>query len=212
MRYITLIGLLMIALAGDVYAEKMYVSNVIKVTLRTGPGTEHKVVQMLLSGNEVEVLDPGGDWSHVLATSGKEGWILSRFLSPEMPSDLLLEVLQKKYDKLRIRAATLDEENKKYNEENQKLFVELAQTSTSLKKISDSYDTLKKESTDFLKLKSRYEQVTLRLQNQTSRATELNELLLQRNIKIGLLGAGVLLFGFIIGFSTKKQRRQSSLL
>jgi SH3 domain protein len=87
-----------------------------------------------------------------------------------------------------------------------------------LKKIKDlhpslnSYETLKQESADFLALKSKYEEVTANLEKQTRRATELNEMLLQRNIKIGLLGAGVLLFGFLIGFSTKKQRRRSSLL
>jgi len=212
MRYIAFVGLFMIALTGHAYAEKMYVTNVIKVTLRTGPGTDHKVVQMLLSGAEVEVIEPGGDWSHVRTTSGKDGWILTRFISPDTPSALLLAALQKKQDKLLVRAAALDEENKKYVEENQRLAAELTRASTSLEEISNLYETLKKESTEFLKLKSKYEQANLGLQRQTSRATELNELLLQRNIKIGLLGAGILFFGFIIGFSTKKQRRQSSLL
>ncbi|MFH2066344.1 MAG: TIGR04211 family SH3 domain-containing protein [Pseudomonadota bacterium] len=212
MKYMAMLGLLMIALTGDAYAEKMYVTNIIKVTLRTGAGIDHKVIQMLQTGNEVEVLELGGDWSRVRATTGKEGWILSRFLSPEMPSDLMLDALQGKYDKLLARTSVLEAENVKYIEENKRLVSELDQITASLNKISNGYETLKQESSDFLSLKSKYEEATLNLEKQTRRATELNELLLQRNIKIGLLGAGVLFFGFLIGFSTKKQRKRSSLL
>lgn len=212
MRYLVILGLLMFAVTGSAFAEKMYVSNIIKVTLRTGPGTDHKVVQMLQSGNEVEVLEPGGDWSHVQATSGKEGWVLSRFLSPDMPSDRLLDALQGKYDRLQEHAAGLEKENAKYIEENKRLSEELAVATASLSKTSSSYETLKQESSDFLAMKSKYEEATRNLEKQTKRATELNELLLQRNIKIGLLGAGILFFGFLVGFSTKKQRRRSSLL
>jgi SH3 domain protein len=212
MRYLVISGLLMLIVTGNAFAEKMYVSNIIKVTLRTGPGTDHKVVQMLQSGNEVEVLEPGGDWSHVMATNGKEGWVLSRFLSPDMPSDRLLEALQAKYDRLQERAASLEKENAKYVEENKRLAEELAVATASLTKTSGNYEALKRESSDFLALKSKYEEATRNLEEQTKRATELNELLLQRNVKIGLLGAGILFFGFLVGFSTKKQRRRSSLL
>jgi hypothetical protein len=41
---------------------------------------------------------------------------------------------------------------------------------------------------------------------------EIARLSLNRNIRWFLSGAGVLVLGFIIGFSTKKQRRRSSLL
>jgi hypothetical protein len=125
MKYMAMLGLLMIALTCDAYAEKMYVSNIIKVTLRTGAGIDHKVIQMLQSGNEVEVLEPGGDWSRVRSTTGKEGWILSRFLSPEMPSDLMLDALQEKYDKQLARTSVLEIENAKYVEENKRLASEL---------------------------------------------------------------------------------------
>ena len=170
MKYIAMLGLLMIAMTGDVYAEKMYVSNVIKVTLRTGPGTDHKVLQMLQSGNEVEVMEPGGDWSHVRATGGKEGWILSRFISPDMPSDLLLDGLQEKYDKLKARTSELEEGNAKYLEENKRLVAELEKATTSLNTISGSYESLKQESSDFLALKSKYEEATLNLAKQSQKS------------------------------------------
>jgi len=205
MKHIALACALIITLTSTVYAERMYVVNALKVTLRTGPGTDNKVVQMLESGQEVDVLEPGKDWSRVLAIGGKEGWTLSRFISPEMPSDLLLKSLTQKYDNLFAHAADLEEENKQ-------LTAELADIKDALSRMSNEYSNLKKESADFLSLKAKYEKSNLELSFQTKKVRELNETLLQRNINIGLLGAGILFFGFIIGFSTKKQRRRSSLL
>jgi SH3 domain protein len=212
MKHIALACALIVTLAGTVYAERMYVGNIIKVTLRTGPGTDHKVVQMLKSGQEVDVLEYGKDWSRVLEIGGKEGWILSRFISPKMPSDLLLKSLTQKHEKLFAHAADLEEDNASFRKENQQLKAELADIKDALSKVSDNYSNLKEESTDFLGLKAKYEKANLELSLQTNKARELNEILLQRNINIGLLGAGILFFGFIIGFITKKQRRRSSLL
>ena len=51
---------------------------------------------------------------------------------------------------------------------------------------------------------------------QTQKALELDneveKLHWNQNVRWFLSGAGVLLLGFIIGFSTKRQRRRSSLL
>ncbi|RPJ82762.1 MAG: TIGR04211 family SH3 domain-containing protein [Deltaproteobacteria bacterium] len=212
MRYFAIAGLFILALTCDAYAEKMYISDIVKVTLRTGPSLEHRVIQMLESGDEIKVLEPGKDWTLVRSTSGKEGWILSRYLSPDIPSDLVLGGVQEKYDKLLVRAASMEEANMKFIEENKKQAEELTRISASLKEISNQYELLKTASADFLELRSRYEKVTQELEKQTRRATELNKLLQRRNIQIGLLGAGVLFFGFLIGYNTKKKRRRSSLL
>ncbi len=212
MRYFAIAGLFMLALTCDAVAEKMYISDIVKVTLRTGPSLEHRVIQMLQSGNEIEVLELGKDWSLVRSTSGKEGWILSRYLSPDIPSDLVLGGVQEKYDKLLVRAASMEEANMKFIEENKKQTEELTRVSASLKEISNQYEILKTASADFLELQSRYKKVAQELEKQTRRATELNKLLQRRNIQIGLLGAGVLFFGFLIGYNTKRKRRRSSLL
>jgi len=190
----------------------MYVGNIDKVTLRTGPGIDYKIIQMLESGQEVEVLEPGKDWSHVLAIDGKEGWLLSRYISLKIPSDLQLADLTQKYEKLFQHATNLEEENTRFREENRKVTAELADVNEALSQVRDHYSNLKKEAADFLDLKAKYNKVSLELSTQTDKARELNETLLQRNIHIGLLGAGILLFGFIIGYSTKRQRRRSSLL
>jgi len=114
------------------------------------------------------------------------------------------------------QAVSLIEENKVYKKENNKLNSELKTNKEISYKIKSSYETLKKESAEFLELKSNYEKTSSKLTEQTKKAEKLEEeltkLLLHQNIKWFLSGAGVLLLGFVIGFSTKRHRKRSSLL
>ncbi|MCD4804446.1 MAG: TIGR04211 family SH3 domain-containing protein [Desulfobacterales bacterium] len=202
-----------------VQAETMYVDDIVKITVRTGPGIAHKILAMIKSGESVEVLkpeEPEKDWSLVRITNGKEGWVLSRFLKSKEPDGLVLDRLKKKHNALKNQAVSTIEENKVYKKENKRLNSELKTNKEISKKIKSSYETLKKESAEFLELKSNYEKTSSNLIEQTKKATKLEEeltsLLLHQNIKWFLSGAGVLLLGFVIGFSTKRQRRRSSLL
>jgi len=202
-----------------VQAETMYVDDIIKITVRTGPGINHKIVAMIKSGERVEVLkpeEPETDWSLVRITNGKEGWVLSRFLTPKEPDGLVLGRYKKKHNVLKNQAVSLIEENNVYKKENKKLNSELKTKKEMSDKIKSSYETLKKESAEFLELKSNYGKTSSKLIEQTKKAKkmeeELTSLLLHQNIKWFLSGAGVLLLGFVIGFSTKRQRRRSSLL
>ena len=205
-----------------VQAETLYISDIIKITVRTGPGINHKIIAMIKSGERVEVLKPEEseesekDWSLVRITNGKEGWVLSRFLKSKEPDGLVLDRLKKKHNVLKNQAVSTIEENKVYKKENKKLNTELKTNKEISKTIKSSYETLKKESAEFLELKSNYEKTSSNLIEQTKKATKLEEeltsLLLHQNIKWFLSGAGVLLLGFVIGFSTKRQRRRSSLL
>jgi len=194
----------------------MYVGYNIKITVRTGPGINHKIVAMIRSGERVEVVKPEEEWSLVRITNGKEGWVLSRFLTANEPDELVLDRLKKKHKVLTIQAVSLIEENKVYKKENNKLNSELKTNEEMLNEIRLSYETLKKESAGFLELKSNYEKISSKLSEQTKKAEKLEEeltkLLLHQNIKWFLSGAGVLLLGFLIGFSAKRQRRRPSLL
>ena len=210
------IVLLFVLFSGVVWAETMYVSDAIKIMLRTGPGVDHKIIAMIRSGEEVEVIEPDEKWTRVRLPSGKEGWILSRFLTSKQPSRILLERLKENHKALSLQAASLLEENTKLKKENKKFGLKLAENEETLAKISKSYETLKTESAEFLELKSNYEKTASQHANQTEKLKkteeELTKLLLYQNIKWFLSGAGVLIAGFILGFSAKRQRRKSSLL
>ena len=200
------------ALAGTKY----YVNDTLTITVRTGPETNRKIIGLPTVGQEMEVLKTENDWSLVRLPNGKEGWVLSRFITTETPKGIQLETLKKKYDALKDKAAALTEENKILKAENSRLGADLNTSETKLKSIDSAYETLKNDSKEFLDLQTKYKDTTSKLAEQTQKAEkyedELTKLLWNKNIKWFLSGAGVLVLGFIIGFSTKRQRRHSSLL
>jgi SH3 domain protein len=197
-------------------SDTMYVEDSIEITLRTGPGLDRKIIAMLKSDQAVQVLEPGENWTRVQLPNGKEGWVVSRYLTSKRPTRLALRELKEDYMALKARSEAMAKENKIQQEENERLRSELAASQKTLKELSQSYATLKAESGEFLDLKSKYETTAAKLSTQTEKAekleVELSELRLNHYIQWFLSGAGVLLAGFLIGFISKRQRRRSSLL
>ncbi len=215
MKRLVFIGIFLIVFSSVVKAETAYITDMVKITLRTGPGIDHKIITMVTSGQKVEVLFPDQEWSNIRTVGGREGWVLSRFLTPKKPSVLLLEKLEKKHKKLKDGLESLIKENKMLKDENKRLNLELSDSKTDHNKISESYKALKRESSGFIKLKTNYQKTMSKLSDQTKRADkfedELIQLQLRQNIRWFLTGAGVLILGFLIGFSAKRQKRRSLL-
>ena len=216
MKGLCIIVMCLILFSTPVLAESLYVSDTMKIMMRTGPGNDRKIISQIGVGKKVEVLEPGEEWSLVRLDNGKEGWVISRFLTDKIPSDIELEILKSKHEALMAKAATMQEENSLLKAENKKLNTEFAVITKKLQKTSKDYEALKIDSKEFLKLQSKFKESSSKLAEKTKKAEkfedELTKLLWNQNIKWFLSGAGVLILGFIIGFSTKRQRRRSSLL
>jgi len=211
-----IIGMCLVLFSTPVLAENKYVNDTMKITMRTGPANDRKIISLLGIGQKVKVLRKGDEWTLVRLTNGKEGWVISRFLTDKIPSNIELKVLKSKHKALMAKAATMQEENSSLKAENKKLSTKLAAGRKKLQKTSNDYEALKRESKEFLELQSKFKASSSKLAEQTKKADkfedELTKLLWNQNIKWFLSGAGVLILGFIIGFSTKRQRRRSSLL
>jgi SH3 domain protein len=220
MKIMNPIGLLVILLflifSHTAQAETKYVVEHIQVNARTGSSVEHKIVAMLESGQKVQVLEVDKDWSHVKLADGREGWILSRFLTSSEPRKLVLERLQKKYDDLNDQVTVLLEENNFLKEENQILKSELASDKKALDEIKNKYQDLKQDSSEFIELKTSEQEAELKLQELTLKAEnlerEVSDYRNQQNIRWFLAGSGVLFLGFLTGSISKRKRRRSSLL
>ena len=210
------LGVFLLSFSSIIFAETNYVSDSMKITMRTEPGTDRKIIAMLNIGQKVEVLKPGNDWTLVELPDGKQGYVLSRFLTNETPCDIKLSILEKKHEAIKTDATSLAEENNELESKNKALTAELAATLKALQDLKSDYENLKKDSTHFLELEAKYKKTTSKLEEQTQRAEkvegDLNKLIWNQNIKWFLSGAGVLLIGFLIGLSTKRQRRRPTLL
>ena len=193
----------------------MYVSDILKLTLRTGPSIENKILAVIDSGQMMEIVEFGYDWSQVQLPNGKEGWVLSRYLTPNETNNIKLQRLETKHKNLMVQAAELLEENNRLQAENKKLSTEFEANQEQLVKARTDYETLKTEAAEFLTLKTRYKRAASQLAEQTAKAQKLEEQLsrlgMNTYIKWFLAGSGVLIVGFIIGFSSKRQRRRPAL-
>ena len=198
-------------------AEKAYVFNSEKITLRTGPEANKKIIAMLPQDEPVEILkeDESG-WSLVrlLKPSGetKEGWVLSRYLVTRLPLPIQVTTLTEENSRLKTRLTSTAKECAESVVQRDKCRDKLAETSKILLDLRTSYETLKEESKGFLQLKEEHEATLaaleeirktngiLQKENDDMKASERNRWF--------LTGALVLLFGFFFGLVMGKQQRK----
>jgi SH3 domain protein len=201
-------------------AVKAYVTDSYKITFRTGPSLENKIISMLSSGQPLEILDTNGDWSHVrLLDKGEnalEGWVLSRYLTTRIPWEIQANTLRKENIALKEKLRPLEGELDSAVRREQELAAKLRETTDALQKLEKAYRSLKEGAADYLKLRDTHEVVESKLkfaQAEVQKLTSENEKLRvsERN-KWFAIGALVLLCGFIIGLIIGRQqkRRRSS--
>lgn len=169
------IPLILVLMTGQAYGA--YVNDNLKITVRTGAGTDHKIITMIQVGQKVEVLSTSNGWSQIRLPEEKVGWVLSRFLTSEEPSRQVLEKLQKSYEKLKTETSPLLEENKSLKKKNETLISQLAEKTKRAKSLDKELDGLKQD----------------------------------RTYRWFMLGAGVLLLGFLLGFISRHQRKRTFL-
>lgn len=216
MRYAFVLGIFLFVLPTVLFAETRYVSEIRQITLRTGPGGEYIVIAEPKTGTPVTVLGESEAWTQVQLADGKEGWLLTQYLTAKVPDTIQLKSLRKKHDTLIAETDTLKNENQGLKEKVATLTTDLDSCRSEYDTLNSTHETLKTESADFLELQASHKSAVKELAAQKEKADRLEEelsgLINDQRLKWFLLGAGVLLLGIIIGFITKPQRRRSSLL
>lgn len=137
--------------------NRAFVSDSLEAPLRSGPSVQHKVIAMLKSGRDLEILQEQEGWSLVRLASREgnalEGWILSRYLMTRLPWESQLRELEKENAQLkesltpgaealnaaRLREAQLEKQLKEVNE--------------SFSLLKRNYEALTEEAKGFLELK-----------------------------------------------------------
>jgi SH3 domain protein len=202
--------------AAAVYAERGYVTDSFKITVRTGPSIENKIIAMLSTGDPVEILEEQKDWSLVRLVDSpdqKEGWVLNRYLMYRKPWRIQSEDLAQQNEQLKERVTALQEGKVDANS----LQTELEQTKQKLEKARLDFENLKLESANYLQLKEEYQGLQAALENARQEAQKLSEetesMRLTQNVKWFLAGGLVFLVGWLIGLSMgrlQKRRRRTT--
>ena len=72
-------------IAGPVSAQTKYVSDELKVPVRSGASNQHRIIKFLESGAAVKVIETDEKYTHVELSDDKDGWILNTELM-DVPS------------------------------------------------------------------------------------------------------------------------------
>jgi len=93
----------------DLHAKTMYVRNWMMVSVRATPDEASQTIGNAATNEPVEVIEEGGGWSHIRTKRGKDGWVPTRYLTPQIPSTVSAQQCEEQ-----IKA--LQEENRKLQE------------------------------------------------------------------------------------------------
>lgn len=174
-------------------AETRYIVDQAKLPMRSGQSTSHSIVRMLPSGTAVEVLGQSSSgYTHIRTRSGKEGWILSRYLMKEPAARVRLAAIEKELSHLQAlkqEKKKLDQERSRLADENKKLQSEL----TLIRKTAANAVAIANENRS---LKANAEQASQALEALRQETSEIRNGSQQRWF---MLGGGAILFGILLG-------------
>ena len=198
------------------WAEIGYVTDSIKITLRTGPSIQHKIIIMLESGQSLDIIETKDDWRHVRLVNeiGKEyeGWVMNRYTTMRQPWKDQALFLKQQNNQLKDKLSRIDKQWKETDGREKEISAQLTETSRSLDVLQNKYEELKRGAAKYLELKKEYEEMQEKLRSYThevDRLTIENAILLasQRNRWLGI-GAVILLCGLMIGISMGRHQKK----
>ncbi len=142
MKKLLLLLVLSVTAAATTAQPARYVQDSIKLPMRSGKSTKHKILRELPSGTRLELLEESEEegYSRVRTERGVEGWILSRYLMDEPSArDRLTTAeaelarqkganarLKREIGTLKAHEAEIERSNRELQEHNRQLSDELA--------------------------------------------------------------------------------------
>jgi SH3 domain protein len=197
-------------------AENLYVKPSTEVPIRSGQGTEYKILSVVPDGLMVELLEEDESWARVRTPGGTEGWMLKRYLSSEPPLSEIVENLRTRSNEL---AAKEEETSRRYDE--------LAAAYTQMEQeynaclaerdeLREKYLLLQQDTADVVRIKNNLEKADRKvnevMEELAAVQQENDNLKNSIAVKWFMAGGGVLLLGWLIGMMTGRSRKRRSSL
>jgi SH3 domain protein len=218
-KLILLSLIIFVASGQSVFAKTMYTSDITEISVRQGRDTSYPVIKTLKSNEPVTVLESSNGWSKIQLPDGKEGWLISSYLTDKAPPSPTAPEAGKKMEQITLQLEATGAENERLKKEIQSLKAQLDNNLKNLANLQASVDGNPADSEEFLALKAKLNTISAEAKEKTDKIKELEKQLAgvgkdpgqyKCYLYLFLAGAGVLLLGMMIGSSAK--RRRSSLL
>ncbi len=218
-------------------AETGYVSDMLILTMREGPGSNFNVIRTLRSNAPLEILEKGQTHFKVRTMEGDQGWVEKQYITMEKPKPMIIEELNGKIAALEkalqaseasgmASAEGVSKDVQKYKKHAEGLGESLEKIQAEKKALQEANDrlnaTVEQLKASLEQLRSSVESGELVTENETlkknveiltgkiaSLTSPGDDPLKTGMIKWFVSGAGVLLAGWLMGKSMSSSRKKS---
>lgn len=104
---LAVIALTSLSATSGLAQEAWVVDKEVSLTLRTGAGTQYRIIDNLTTGDVATILAREEGWTKVRTADGKEGWVSAGFLQASPPAQVELERMERDTEELRRQVAEL---------------------------------------------------------------------------------------------------------
>ncbi|PCK07688.1 MAG: hypothetical protein COA42_13005 [Alteromonadaceae bacterium] len=182
-----------------------YVSDVLYVPMRSGPGVEFRIVNKgVRSGTQLQVLESSEDnsWTKVVTAAETEGWMRTQYVLSERPAKLQLVEQGKSLVSLRKKNSKLKAENIKFKTENEGLLSGLGDSDSRTVALEQELNSLKERYASEIDLDNEHrkllEEHKLLRTNRDSLVAENERLKNDKTLSYMFYGAGLLILGMLL--------------
>lgn len=214
MRLAYLLVLLCLCHAANAQSTR-YISDQLEVPMRTGTTTGHRIIRMVTSGTEVQVLsqDTASGYSRI-RLGGREGWMLTRYLMNDPVPRERLRQAEAAVEPLREEAENLRAQLETATRRTTALEGELNQLKTDHGELNSAYqelNTLTAKEQAINARNERLESEVIQLERQVTVLEQENQSLNDDNRRAWFVrGAGVLMLGLLLGVILPRMRPSRS--
>lgn len=189
----------LVLVTSTAFAATRYVTDELRVGVRTGAGTQYRIIEVLDSGMQVETLQSEGDWSQVRTPQGNTGWMPTQYLVEQPVAADRLRSARAELESARERIAELEEELAQARSEAESARERVESLSTEKKRLEARLADAQRG----LELHDENERLKNNIKSLVRREKEFRqeiEQLQERERKEWfVIGAGVLLGGMLFG-------------
>lgn len=185
-------------MAASALGATRYVSDELRISLRSGAGEQYRIVRVLDTGTRLETLQTQGEWTQVRA-GDDTGWVRSQYLDAD---PVAADQLEQARDELRTARERIDTLNSRLDSTRQELEAardraqELAATNQRLQGKVDSAQKGLELAEENERLSAQATELQGRIDQLEGRVARLSD---RRQREWFLIGAGVLLAGILVG-------------
>lgn len=180
-------------------AATRYVTDELRISVRTGAGNQFRILEVIDSGTRLETGQQSGDWTQVETPEGTSGWVRQQYLTDEPIAKARLEETRTELDEARSQINSLEDE--------------LAETQAEAREARSEVDTLEDDKAELeqqladaeegLQLSDENERLRRRLSELNTRISDLQEqaqsLRDRERREWFMIGSGVLFGGILFG-------------